>query len=59
MVVHQQPASVTIDTAVRPTTGDNYLILFIVMTFLVLIVGGWPFLLCTIYYLIQCKLIDA
>ena len=44
----QQPTSVQIKTAVRPATGDYYLTLSILMTFLVLIVGSWPSLLCTI-----------
>ncbi|KAL5505867.1 hypothetical protein EMCRGX_G007404 [Ephydatia muelleri] len=48
MLVQQQPTPVPISSAVRPTSGDNYLTLSVVMTFLVLLVGGWPSLLCTI-----------
>eukprot|EP00731_Ephydatia_muelleri_P036029 Em0193g2a len=48
MLVQQQPTPVPISSAVRPTSGDNYLTLSVLMTFLVLLVGGWPSLLCTI-----------
>ncbi|KAL5479844.1 hypothetical protein EMCRGX_G023433 [Ephydatia muelleri] len=48
MVVQQQPTSVPISTAVRTSSGDNYLTLSVLMTFLVLIIGGWPSLFCTI-----------
>ena len=48
MVIQQQPTSVPISTAVRTSSGDNYLTMSVLMTFLVLIIGGWPSLLCTI-----------
>ena len=48
MVVQQQPTPVPISTAVQTSSGDNYLTLSVLMTFLVLIIGGWPSLLCTI-----------
>eukprot|EP00731_Ephydatia_muelleri_P004902 Em0002g1078a len=49
MVVQKQPTSVP---AVGPTTGDNYLTLSVVMTVLVLLVGAWPSLLCSISALV-------
>ncbi|KAL5479856.1 hypothetical protein EMCRGX_G023447 [Ephydatia muelleri] len=48
MVIQQQPTSVPINTAVQTSSGDNYFTLSAVMTCLVLIIGGWPSLLCTI-----------
>ena len=48
MVIQQQPTSIPISTAVRTSSGDNYLTMSVLMTFLVLIIGGWPSLLCTI-----------
>eukprot|EP00731_Ephydatia_muelleri_P025159 Em0017g242a len=48
MVIQQQPTSVPISTAVQTSSGDNYLTMSVLMTFLVLIIGGWPSLLCTI-----------
>eukprot|EP00731_Ephydatia_muelleri_P025149 Em0017g232a len=53
MVIQQQPTSVPINTAVRTSSGDNYLTLSAVMTCLVLIIGGWPSLLCTISALLM------
>eukprot|EP00731_Ephydatia_muelleri_P004949 Em0002g1125a len=47
-VILVQPTPVPICSSVRPTSGDNYLTLSVLMTFLVLLVGGWPSLLCTI-----------
>eukprot|EP00731_Ephydatia_muelleri_P004972 Em0002g1148a len=47
-VILVQPTPVPISSSVRPTSGDNYLTLSVLMTFLVLLVGGWPSLLCTI-----------
>ncbi|KAL5479865.1 hypothetical protein EMCRGX_G023457 [Ephydatia muelleri] len=48
MVIQQQPTSVPISTAVQTSSGDNYLTMSAVMTCLVLFIGGWPSLLCTI-----------
>ena len=48
MVIQQQSTSVPISTAVQTSSGDNYLTMSVLMTFLVLIIGGWPSLLCTI-----------
>ncbi|KAL5479894.1 hypothetical protein EMCRGX_G023494 [Ephydatia muelleri] len=53
MMIQQQPTSVPISTAVRTSSGDNYLTLSAVMTCLVLIIGGWPSLLCTISALLM------
>eukprot|EP00731_Ephydatia_muelleri_P025147 Em0017g230a len=53
MMIQQQPTSVPINTAVRTSSGDNYLTLSAVMTCLVLIIGGWPSLLCTISALLM------
>ncbi|KAL5505835.1 hypothetical protein EMCRGX_G007347 [Ephydatia muelleri] len=48
-VILVQPTPVIrISLPVRPTSGDNYLTLSVLMTFLVLLVGGWPSLSCTI-----------
>eukprot|EP00731_Ephydatia_muelleri_P036033 Em0193g6a len=47
-VILVQPTPVPISLPDRPTSGDNYLTLSVLMTFLVLLVGGWPSLLCTI-----------
>ena len=53
MVIQQQPTSVPINTAVQTPSGDNYLTLSAVMTCLVIIIGGWPSLLCTISALLM------
>ena len=53
MVIQQQPTSVPVSTAVQTSSGDNYLTLSAVMTCLVLIIGGWPSLLCTISALLM------
>ena len=53
MVIQQQPTSVPINTAVQTSSGDNYLTLSAVMTCFVLIIGGWPSLLCTISALLM------
>ena len=53
MVIQQQPSPVPISTAVRTSSGDNYLTLSVLMTFFVLIIGGWPSLLCTISALLM------
>ncbi|KAL5479891.1 hypothetical protein EMCRGX_G023489 [Ephydatia muelleri] len=53
MVIQQQPTSVPINTAVQTPSGDNYLTLSAVMTCFVLIIGGWPSLLCTISALLM------
>eukprot|EP00731_Ephydatia_muelleri_P004927 Em0002g1103a len=47
-IILVQPTPVPISLPDRPTSGDNYLTLSVLMTFLVLLVGGWPSLLCTI-----------
>ncbi|KAL5505857.1 hypothetical protein EMCRGX_G007388 [Ephydatia muelleri] len=47
-VILVQLTPVPINSPVRPTSGDNYLTLSVLMTFLVLLVGGWPSLSCTI-----------
>ncbi|KAL5505825.1 hypothetical protein EMCRGX_G007333 [Ephydatia muelleri] len=47
-VILVQPTPVPISSAVRPTSGDNYLTLSVLMTFLVLLVGDWLSLLCTV-----------
>ena len=53
MVIQQQPTSVPINTAVQTSSGDNYFTLSAVMTCLVIIIGGWPSLLCTISALLM------
>ena len=59
MMIQQQPTSVPINTAVRTSSGDNYLTLSAVMTCLVLIIGGWPSLLCTISALLMSYNVSA
>ena len=59
MVIQQQPTSVPVSTAVRTSSGDNYLTLSAVMTCLVLIIGGWPSLLCTISALLMSYNVSA
>ena len=56
MAIQQQPITAPSTTVVRPSSGDNYLTLSVVMTFLVFILGGWPSLLCSISaLLISCN----
>ena len=47
VVVQQQPTPVPTTAVVQSASGDNYLTLSVVMTLLVLILGGWPSLMCT------------
>ena len=59
MVIQQQPTSVPINTAVQTPSGDNYLTLSAVMTCLVIVIGGWPSLLCTISALLMSYNVSA
>ena len=59
MVIQQQPTSVPINTAVQTSSGDNYFTLSAVMTCLVIIIGGWPSLLCTISALLMSYNVSA
>ena len=48
VVVQQQPTVVSMSNAiVQPSPGDNYYTLSIIMTILVILLGGWLSIVCT------------
>lgn len=48
VVVQQQPTALPANVVNRPSREGNYLTLSVVMTILVLVLGGWPSFLCTV-----------
>ena len=52
VVVQEQPAKIT-PTAVTCPARDNYMTLSIIMTIIVIVLGGWPSLLCSLLALVM------